>query len=107
VGVEQDEAVASQAPRVDFASLHLPLAEWHVGQAWHFLAGYRELLRPRLVDAAGGVVEYDEVPGYDFAIRGAPGEVIREADGWRLSCRDGSVHLRKTGSGNGEGRWLI
>ena len=93
-GVEQDEARASHAPHVDFATLELPLAQWHVSQAWHFLAGYRELFRPRFVDDRGGLVEYDQVPEYDLEIRGKPGAVMREAGGWRLCCNGGSVHLR-------------
>jgi len=93
-GIEQDEARASRAPRVDFARLELPLGEWPVAQAWHFLAGYRELFRPRLNDDRGHAVEYDEVPQYDLEVRGTPGLVVREAGGWRLCCHGGSVHLR-------------
>lgn len=90
---EQDEQLATSAPRVKPGVPMVPFGHWDVERVWHFLAGLCPQFREPLV-YSGRAVEYRRVLGFARAdVQLAPGTLTRESDGWWLHCHQGYIRL--------------
>lgn len=91
---EQDEASATQAPRVQAGQRMVDFDTWDVERVWHFLHG----LVPRFVEplsCVGRPVRYHRIGLFTRQEEpGVPGAVTRiEGNRFALHCRGGSVEL--------------
>lgn len=99
VGEEQEESLATRAPRVRGDGPRSRLDLWSAEHAWHFLAGLLERYVDPLVDSEGHPVSYTRVAGYEVREPGErPGTVVKQGAGWAAWTRDGVVHLAADGA---------
>jgi methionyl-tRNA formyltransferase len=91
----QDEAAATEAPRVPAGRSVIPFADWDVERVWHFLAGIATHYQESLQDSSGHPVHYRVVGGFDLVSHDRPsGTVEPVPGGWTLYARGGVIHLR-------------
>ena len=91
---EQDERLATPAPRVASGARMVDYERWGAERVWHFLAGLFPRFQEPLVDGQGRAVGYRAVQGFTISDHGRrPGQVERAGKRIALYCRDGIVEL--------------
>ncbi|TFG51491.1 MAG: hypothetical protein E4H38_01475 [Gemmatimonadales bacterium] len=93
-GRPQDEALATQAPRIRPGSSMIDFATWDVERVWHFMAGLFPRFQEPLLTDEGAPFQYRGVRGFvREADRHPSGTVLRGSCGYDLYCHGGRVQL--------------
>jgi methionyl-tRNA formyltransferase len=88
----QDERHATHDPRPKRDRWHIDFETWGAERLWHFLAGLGGRNGRLLHDAKGRPFAHGPATKYRLEPPSGPvGQVDRDGQGWRVSCRDGSV----------------
>ncbi len=99
VRTPQDDAQATPAPSPVPGQRYADLPRWSVAHTWHYLHGLVGYHQEPLCDAAGRVVRYAGVEGYEERTpREAPGSIVAVPGGWDAWARDGVVRLSASAS---------
>ena len=90
----QDEALVTQAPRVQPGATMVDFPTWDVERVWHFMSGLFPRFREPLTMLDGTPMQYGAVRGYlRETHRHTPGRVLPVSGGYDLYCLGGRVRL--------------